>query len=276
MKLFISAFILFISSFATVNAQFVGRYSLKDGGVDIQSSSIFVLPDHTFMVFYAGGNPLQGNWIEVSNDKIKLEIDTEKKSIYSVYAISGNPTKKNVQFSPMDKINLYVSFSRDNLKHPIYRPLFDENWDCLDQNFETNIADKNAQFMLVSPEKAIGFSEDIKYPVASNVYTFQLSPKYSNYRIFIDPNVKVPFNIEIIKQKEKYLIQDMRGSKPLVTNRNEITDKMLKNIEDALVPWQIGELMIKGVEVELLKPVKSEIIKLDKTMERPLFTAKCQ
>ncbi len=106
-----------------------------------------------------------------------------------------------MQFSPSDKINLYVSVSKDKLKQPIYQPLFDENWSCLDRDFETNIVDKNAQLKLVSPEKRVDFSGDIKYPVASNVYTFQLSAKYSNYRIFIDPNVKVPFNIEIIKKK---------------------------------------------------------------------------
>ncbi|MCV9929306.1 hypothetical protein OIU83_16685 [Flavobacterium sp. LS1R49] len=276
MKLFTSAFILFITSFTTIKAQFVGSYSLKDGGVDIQSSSLFVLPDHTFIVFYAGGTPLQGNWIEETKDKIKLEINTENKSIFSVYGIKGNSTKKNVQFSPNDKINLYVSFSKKELKQPIYRPLFDEKWSCLDRNFETNIPDKNAELKLVSPEKEVDFSDDIKYPVASNVYTFQLSEKFSNYRVFIDGNVKIPFKIEIIKQNKDYIIQDIHAHKPLVTERNDITEKMLEKIKGALIPWQINDLTRKGVEVERLDPIKVEKIELNKTMEKPLFIAKCE
>lgn len=276
MKLFTSAFILFIAAISNSNAQFVGSYSLKDGGVDIQSSGLFVLPDHTFIVFYAGGTPLQGNWTEESKDKIKLEINTENKSIFSVYAIKGNQTNKNVQFSPSGQINLYVSVSKNKLEQPIYQPLFDENWSCLDRDFETNIADKKAQLKLVSPEKEIDFSDDIKYPVASNVYTFQLSDKFSNYRIFIDPNVKAPFKIEIIKQNKDYIIQNARGGKPIVTDRNEITEKMIGEIKDAVIPWQIDDLRRKGVEVELLNPVKVEKTEFNKPTEKPLFIAKCK
>ncbi|MDA6068253.1 hypothetical protein NJT12_01350 [Flavobacterium sp. AC] len=276
MKLFTSAFILFIAAITNINAQFVGSYSLKDGGVDIQSSSLFVLPDHTFIVFYAGGTPLQGNWTEESKDKIKLEINTENKSIFSVYAIKGNPTNKNVQFSPSGQINLYVSVSKNKLKQPVYQPLFDEKWGCLDRDFETNIADKKAELKLVSPEIAIDFSDNIKYPVASNVYTFQLSDKFSNYRIFIDPNVKAPFKIEIIKQNEKYIIQDTKGGKPIVTDRDDIAEEMITKIKAALMPWQINDLMRKGVEVEMLNPVKVEKTEFNKPTEKPLFIAKCE
>ncbi|MEZ0129185.1 hypothetical protein AB9T88_05155, partial [Flavobacterium sp. LBUM151] len=219
MKLFTYACVLLITSFTNINAQFVGYYSLKDGGVDIQSSSLFVLQDHTFIILSVGGTPLQGTWIEESKDKIKLETNIENKSIFSVYAIEGEETSKNVQFSPNDKINLYVSVSKNETKQPIYRPLFDENWSCLDRNFETNIPDKNGQLMLVSPEKEVDFSDNAKYPVASSVYTFQLSDKFSNYRIFIDSNVKKPFKIEIKKLNNDYIIQNNQGHSTLKTER---------------------------------------------------------
>lgn len=82
MKLFTYACVLLITSFTNINAQFVGYYSLKDGGVDIQSSSLFVLQDHTFIILSVGGTPLQGTWIEESKDKIKLETNIENKSIF--------------------------------------------------------------------------------------------------------------------------------------------------------------------------------------------------
>lgn len=173
-------------------------------------------------------------------------------------------------------MNLYVSVSKDKSKQPIYQPLFDENWSCLDQNFETNIPDKNAQLKLVTPEKELDYSNDIQYPVASNVYTFQLSDKFSNYRIFIDPNAKTPFKIEIIKNDKGYIIQDILRHKPLVTNRGEITDKMIEKMKGALDPWQINDLIRKGYEVEMLKPVKVEKIELNKTNEKPFFVAKCE
>lgn len=276
MKLLIYACFLIITSFTNLHAQFVGYYSLKDGGVDIQSSTLFVLADHTFMVFYVGGNPLQGTWIEETKDKIRLETSTENKSIFSVYAISGNQSKKDVQFSPNEKLNIFVSFSKDTSKQLIYKSLFDENWSCLDRNFETNIPDKNGELILVSPQKDADLFDEIKYPVTSNAYTFKLSDKFSNYRIFIDGNVKKPFRLVIKKNKKNYIIEKINGSNPRLTERNDLTENILEKINDAFIPWQMNDLMKKGIKVQLLNPIKVEKKELKKPISKPLFVAKCE
>jgi hypothetical protein len=276
MKKIIYTCVILFTIFTKINAQFIGYYSLRDGGVDLPNSTLFVLPDHTFVLLYVGGNPLQGNWIEESKDKIKLEINTADKSIFDVYAIAGNETRNNIQFSPLEKVNLYVCFSTDSSKKSIYQPLFDENWNCLDRNFETKIPNKTTQIKLVSPDLGSDFSEDTKYPAISKVYTFQLSEKFSSYRVFIDSNLKIPMKFEIKKQDDDYIVSQTKGFKPCSTDRNDLSDDVLKKMKEALIPWQISTLIRKGINIEKLKPIKVEKIELEKPLEKPLFIAKCE
>lgn len=267
--------LILILSLTKINAQFVGYYSLKNGGVDMPSSTLFILPDHTFVVFSAGMNPVQGNWKEESKDKIKLESDTTEKSIYCVYAIADNTGKGTIQFSPLERLNLYVSFSKDAIQTN-FQPLFDENWSCLDKNFETIIPSKNATLKLVSPADGLDFSEYSKFPVLSYVYTFKLSQKFTSYRVFIDGNAKRSMDFEIKKHEDDYIVQKKDGHHPITTERNDLSDKIINKIEDALIPWQINELIKKGITVEKIQPISKEKIELEKPVRKPLFISKCE
>lgn len=274
-KIIYTCFVLF-TVFTKINAQFIGYYSLRDGGVDLPNSTLFVLPDHTFVLLYEGGNPLQGNWTEESKGKIKLEANTTDKSIFNVYAIEGKNTMNNIQFSPLENVKLYICFSTDSSKKSIYKPLFDKNWNCLDRNFETRIPNKTTQIKLVSPNIGLDFSEDTKYPLISTVYTFQLSENFSYYRVFIDSSFKIPLKFEIKKQDDDYIVAQTNGFNPRSTNRNDLSDDVLKKMKEAFIPWQISDLIRKGINVKIIKPIEVEKIELEEPIEKPLFIAKCE
>ncbi|GEM_PF-2526598 len=279
MKNSVYAFVLLITSFTKINAQFVGYYSLKDGGVDIQNSTLFILPDHTFALIFPGGNPIEGKWIEKSNNKIKLETDTNNKSIFSVFAIVDTESKNNIQFSPLEQLNLYVSFLQNETQETLFQPLFDDDWSCIDRNFEKNIPNKSTLLKLVSPYNGIDFAKEAEYPVTSNVYTFKLTEKQSNYRVFIDPNAKADIQFEIEKQNDDdYIIKQVGryNSNPIITERNELNDKIQKEIKNALIPWQINDLQQRGKDIKMLSPIKVEKIELTKPSQKPLFISNCK
>ncbi|MNS28009.1 hypothetical protein D3C72_599720 [compost metagenome] len=129
---------------------------------------------------------------------------------------------------------------------------------------------------LVSPSEGVDFSKDVKYPVASDVYTYNLLEKHSNYRVFIDPNAKVNFQFEIQKQNEDYIINRIDGYNPFICERNELTEKMLINIKNALIPWQILDLENKGVKVKKINPFQVEKLEVNKPTGKPLFISKCE
>ncbi|MFH6964781.1 hypothetical protein ACHRVK_10460 [Flavobacterium plurextorum] len=248
---------------------------MKDGGVDMPSSVLFVLPDQTFILFSAGINVAQGNWIEESKNKIKLESSAADKSIFSVYAIDNRTSKDSIQFSPSDQIYLYACFLKNEVNETIFQPLFDKNWSCLNRDFQMKIPAKSRLLKLVSPVTSTDFSGDIKFPVTSMVYTFQFSEKFSNYRVFIDANSKIKLSLEIRKENDDYVIQQRDGYHSIITDRNDLSDKIMARMNDALIPWQINDLLRRGVKVEKLVPISEEKIELNKTTENPIFISKC-
>lgn len=154
-------FLLILFFSIKLNAKFVGYYNLRDGGMDISSSSLFILPNNEFKIFTGDGFK-NGIWKEIDKDKITL---TETKTNTIPFRIFGKWNSKNPIIT-IDVYGLYqsyamVDFSKDSLSEKSFQPVFNDGANCLENNYYINKKKANS-IILLSPLQLIRDSTEGK------------------------------------------------------------------------------------------------------------------
>ncbi len=210
-----------------LNAQFVGYYNLRDGGVDMPHSSLFVLPNNDFYIFYYAGYKT-GKWKEVDKNNIELtQIKTNKNPINVYGKFNKTSNEININVYGLAKAHSLIYFAKDTISKKKFQPIFNEYPNCLDEKYKIKKKIGECNFFSITTYNSsrIG-SSDIKYPYKTQSYTYSLDKKYNDYVIFQeDEDLQENINLNLNKREDIYSIEN--GKK---LEREELTDAELKKI----------------------------------------------
>lgn len=265
-------FLIFLLFFLTkLSAQFGGYYNLHDGGVDMPHSSLFILNNNTFYIFYYGGYKT-GNWKEVNKNNIILtetKIDSLPFSLYGKFNNSLTGISLNVY--GLVKSHAFINFSKDTFNKKELQPIFNEQPNCIGHNYQIKKMKGEFKWITItSPAAAESRSYGTRYPYKALGYTFQLNNKYNDYTVIYNENALVNnMDFTLTKDKEIYSIN---GGKEL--EREILTDKILKEIYTA--KKNIDQENFYGNSGDLIRTVSSEKINIYKPVLKPIFIVKCE
>ncbi|WP_132839835.1 hypothetical protein [Sphingobacterium sp. JUb20] len=117
-------------------AQFTGYFNLHDGGVDMPSSSLFVLPNNEFLLFYYDGYQI-GSWKEIDNSTIVLSVIKTKTVPITIYGkYNKNLTGISIDVYGLAKANAFINFSKDTTSKKEFQPIFNDWANCLGDDYK--------------------------------------------------------------------------------------------------------------------------------------------
>ncbi len=259
-----------------LNAQFVGSYNLRDGGVDMPHSSLIVKPNNEFYIFYYAGYKT-GKWTAIDKNNISLTETKNNKDAISIYGkINKNLKTISINAYGLAKSNAFINFSKDTIAAKEFQPVFNDWANCLGDSYK--IKKKIGEFNWITitcPIDSNFGSYGIKYPYKAQSYTFQLDKNFNEYVVVTNPdalNEKMSF--KLTKKNEAYLINDASGfadNKEL--ERDELTNEEFKNIGNQII--LIDRDNFKGKLGTLISSKSIQKINIYKPILKPIFTAKC-
>ena len=269
----INYFIIFLLLLTIkVSAQFTGFYNLHDGGVDAPNSSLIVLPNNEFFLFYLGGYKA-GKWNEVDKNNILL---TEVKTNTSPFTLYGKANNKfletRIDVDGLAQFHASINFSKDTISEKTFQPVFNDFPNCM--NNEYVIKKKKGEFKMVTitvPENPKFGQYEIKYPYKVLSYTYTIDKKYNDYIFIINQGARES-NIQFTLTK-KNEIYKLAGSKDLT--REELDSSKLSEIEKTKKLIEIGNNRIKlGTKIATIATNNFNI--LTQSLVKPLFIAQCE
>ena len=269
-------FLITILLITNLNAQFIGSYNLRDGGVDMPHSSLIVKSNNEFYIFYYGGYKT-GKWIAIDKNNISLTETKNNSDAISIYGkVNKNSKGISINVYGLAKSNAFINFSKDTIATKEFQPVFNDWANCLSDNYK--IKKKIGEFNWVTitcPIDPNFGNYGIKYPYKAQSYTFQLDKKFSEYVVVLNSdalNEKMSFNLT--KKNDAYLINDASGfadNKEL--EREELTNEEFKNIENQII--LIEKDNFKGKLGTLISSKSIQKINIYKPILKSIFTAKC-
>ncbi len=259
-----------------LNAQFVGSYNLRDGGVDMPHSSLIVKPNNDFYIFYYGGYKT-GKWTAIDKNNISLTETKNNKDAISIYAkVNKNLKAISINVYGLAKSNAFINFSKDTIATKEFQPVFNDWANCLGDNYK--IKKKIDEFNWVTitcPIDSNFGNYGIKYPYKAQSYTFQLDKKFNEYVVVTNPDaLDEKMSFKLTKKNDAYLINDASGfanNKEL--ERDELTNEQFKNIENQII--LIDRDNFKGKLGTLILSKSTQKINIYKPVLKPIFIAKC-
>lgn len=257
-----------------VNAQFTGYYNLHDGGVDMPSSSLFVLPNNEFIFFYFGGYKV-GKWQEIDKENIVL---TETKSNTNPISIYGKNDKNqaniNINVYSLATSHAFISFSKDTIINKELQPIFNSGANCLGDNYTINkkIGEYNWVTFTLPFNPEFGKRYSIKYPYKALTYTFPLDKKYSDYLVVYDEDAqRENMTFRLTKKEDDYMLDGNERK----LEKKDLTDEILKKIENGKIAIDNDRSTTKFGHPISCNSVKNINI-YQKPILKPIFTAKCK
>jgi len=210
MKLKKNHYLLFIilHFFTSASAQFTGYYNLHDGGVDMPSSSLFVLPNNDFLLFYYDGFK-SGNWSEIDKNNIALtEIKKETTPIRMYGRHNKNLDGITVDVYGLAKTHAFINFSTDTISKKEFQPIFNDWANCLSGDYKINKQYGDNKWVTISYPIEPGFgTNSIRYPYKAMTYTFPLDHEYNEYIVLQhDDALRESIFFTISKKDETYYI----------------------------------------------------------------------
>jgi hypothetical protein len=220
--------IILLVFFTKANAQFVGYYNLHDGGVDMPSSQLCILPNNEFVLFYYAGYKA-GKWKEIDENNIALNESKTMNSPFLIYGLEGKSEKIRINVYGLYRANAFINFSKDTINAKDFQPVFNDGANCLANDY--NIEKKNGEYnwltVSIPNNPEIGKRLFTKYPYKAMSYTFPIEKKYGVYTVlFNEDALNKNMDFTLTKNDKTYSIGGER-----VLTREELTDEMLKGIE---------------------------------------------
>ena len=218
-------FFLLVISASVCKAQFVGSYSLRDGGVDMMSSGLSVLPDNQFAISTYSG-VIFGTWKEVDKNKIVLTDERSGDSFFKVYAGSSTAPAHQMKFNftNFDKANALISLSSDTLRKAVFQPVFDSNSFYGDYSIAKPTGSVKYIKLAFSPPAAAKGVEAV--PDKFYVYTFTLPETFNTwYIVFNADGLNAVKPMELKKEADVYTLNNKT-----ISDREELTDKVVQDI----------------------------------------------
>lgn len=266
-------YLLFIILHFVTNAfgQFTGYYNLHDGGVDMPSSSLFVLPNNEFLLFYYDGYK-SGNWKEIDDSTIALTTIKTKTAPISIYGkYNKNLTGIRIDVYGLAKANAFINFSNDTISKKEFQPIFNDWANCLGEEYkiEKKVGENN--WVTISFPADPDFERNsIRYPYPALTYTFPLSKKYNDYIAVQNVDaLQGSMDFFITKNEETYAINDQKSE------RTELTDEIIKKIDDAKRLINNADINTKEKLGTNIMAVSTGKIDIFKSALKPIFIAKC-
>lgn len=252
-------------------SQFTGYYNLRDGGVDMPSSSLIVLPHNEFLLFYYDGYKT-GNWQEIDNSTITLTVIKTKATPISIYGKYNKNLKGiNIDVYGLAKANACINFSKDTISKKEFQPIFNDWANCLGDDYKIKkMVGENNWVTISYPVNPDFGRNSIRYPYKALTYTFPLEKQYNDYVAVQNEDVlQESMDFTISKKDGIYTINDQK------IDREELTDAILKKMDDAKQSMNNEDTKIKekfGVNI-----IATSIGKIDifKSLLKPIFVAKC-
>lgn len=252
-------------------AQFTGYYNLHDGGVDIPSSSLFVLPNNEFLLFYYDGYQI-GSWKEIDNSTIVLSVIKGKTVPITIYGkYNKNLTGISIDVYGLAKANAFINFSKDTTSKKEFQPIFNDLANCLGDDYKIKKMVDESNWVTISYPADPDFGRNsVRYPYKALTYTFPLNRQYNDYVAIQNEDALLDIkDFTITKKNGIFTINDQKSE------RTELTDEILKKIDDAKRLMNNKEIKIKekfGTNVIAFSTGKTDIFK---PVLKPLFIAKC-
>ena len=211
-----------------INAQFVGYYNLHDGGVDMPSSQLYVLPNNEFILFYYAGYKT-GKWKNMDENQISLNESKTMNSPFLVYAMEGKSEKIRLNVYGLYRANAMINFAKDTITSKEFQPIFNIGANCLanDYNIEKKFGEYNWMTFTIPNNPEMGKRLALKYPYKATSYTFPIDKKYSLYTVLYNEDaLNENLSFILTKKNKKYSIDGERE-----ITRENLTDEILKGIE---------------------------------------------
>ena len=268
----LSAFVATLFLFAcTGNAQFAGYYNLHDGGVDMSSSSLFVMSNGEFALFYDGGLK-SGTWRETSKDQISLK---EAKTLNRPFLMFGKPGGDakvvSIDVYGLCNADASVNFSKNGVAGKELQPLFNHGANCIGNGYilKKEVGVYTALTLTIPTDPDYN-EKRATYPYTALSYTFPLPKEYRSYEVMYNPDaLREPLKLTLTRKGESYFMGDEKA-----LQREELTPEMLQKIEKGkrafateIVPARAGEPILSSAPVE---------ITIEKSTLKPLFIARCE
>lgn len=274
MKLIISGLLLLCS--IHVSAQFVGEYSLNDGGVDVMSSSLMILPNNEFAIGTMGG-VIIGSWKQISKDKIELKEVKLNDQVFSIYgAVTNKPGKETeFEFLNFDHKEVQAFLAKDGLEKPVYQPVIGEIFQS-DYTI-SRPAGKYEQIKLAYHLDPEFQRSAYVYPYKAVSLTYILPAKYTKYKIVFDESATHPgskFQMEL-KGNEYFINGKNIGEKKPITEKSQAQLRQYKEVMNKTM--ETGESQHNyrvAIKNEKIKPVRIDTIELNKSILPPLIGKK--
>jgi len=255
------------------NAQFTGYYNLHDGGVDMPSSSLYILPNHEFVLFYFDGYRY-GKWKEIDKNNIELNETKNQIDPISVYGkFNKNAVNNSVNVYGLYKSYASISFHKDRIENKEAEPIFNIGANCLDRSYV--IKKKKGEYNWVTftlPSDPDFGRDKTTYPYNVLNYTFPLDKKYTDYMVIPNEDaIRENMNFVITKKNSTYIITGSKGE----LERKDLTNETLKKIETAKIAIDQQHSTERfGNLLPSISTVKNIISQ--KSLVKPIFIAKCE
>ena len=254
------------------NAQFIGYYNLHDGGVDVPSSSLFIMADNQFLLSYMSGYKL-GTWKENNENSIAL---TEKRYNSQPIKITGEVYKNSsdlfIDVEGLVNAHAFISFSKDTVSAKEFQPVFNDWTNCADKKYviKKKVGEYNWVTIAISPDPDFR-QRRIRFPYKVKTYTFPLGKTGGKYFIKTDKDALMELmTFTLTKDEDVYQID---GSDVKMRRKDMSVDETIK-VKNALKNIE------RNAEAEKLKYslpcVAISSVNVFKSKQPPIFVAKCE
>ncbi len=265
-------YLVFLFFASQIHAQFAGKYNLRDGGVDVPSSSLFLLDNNQFYLFYFGGYKT-GKWKEIEKNTIEIIEEKIKSNPIELYAKGPALTEGFIlDVDGLAQAKAHIQFSNDTKEAGELQPVFNDSPNCFENEYIIKKLDAKLNWITITlPENPDVIRYSSKYPYKAISYTYAINKKYSDYFILYKPEVLLPpLQMTMVKNGEDYqlsLTKEFLKREKITTEEFQAIAKGLRALKNE------EERNNRGV---IIPPTSiSNTTILEKSKLKPLFTAKC-
>ena len=271
-KIYLLTLVLFCSLVS--QAQFVGYYNLQDGGVDSPSSSLFVLPNNEFMIFYLGGFK-RGTWKEIDKNKIELSEVKLNTNPVQIYGKTETTTDKNlkVDVAYLSRANAFIRFSKDTNFQQELTPVFNDWPNCMKDQYVITKPLGQFNYVNVSLPSNPEFGKfGVTYPYKVASFTFPLDKKFTHFTLLYNEEAQQELMIFTFRKSGDDYSIDYFGE-PKKLSRLEFDEEMRQEIDQ--MKTELSQFEKREDLGVLIASISAKTDVISKPPGNPLFTAEC-